>query len=142
MPIPSARALGAFAMLTFFSSLLGAKPPAGYPHLSENLAASASLEARKVLHGDVEGLFAIPRTRQVVAVAGMMEFGTQPSAQTPASAPEHYWLRDPAMGPRIPEMGAQVKVPDIAGPMDGMQALLHSGDKQVPLAKAHLVYVG
>lgn len=70
MPISSARALGAFAMLTFFSTLLGAKPPEPYPHLSDNTAASQSYEARKVLQGDVEGLFAIPRTKQVVAAAG------------------------------------------------------------------------
>lgn len=70
MRYPSLRATSAFVMLSLLSSLLGAKAPAEYPHLSENLAASQNLEVRKVLHGDVEGMFAVPRTRQVVAVAG------------------------------------------------------------------------
>lgn len=101
MPIPSARALGAFAMLTFFSSLLGAKPPAGYPHLSENLAASANLEARKVLHGDVEGLFAIPRTRQVVAAADgyLWKFSAQGELVDSLREPSHLFTSGVAFTP-------------------------------------------
>ena len=65
MHTPTTRALGAFAMLTFFSALLGAKQPSDYPYLHENLAASATLEARLVLRGHVDGLFAVPSARQV-----------------------------------------------------------------------------
>jgi hypothetical protein len=70
MHTPTTRALGAFVMFTFFSSLLGAKQPSDYPHLYENLAASQTQEARMVLRGHVDGLFAVPRARQVVAAAG------------------------------------------------------------------------
>ena len=71
MPEPSLRALGLFAMLTLLSSALGARPaPDAFPRLSDNTAASASLEVRKLLHGHVDGLFAVPGTRQVVAAAG------------------------------------------------------------------------
>jgi hypothetical protein len=44
--------------------------PDAFPRLSDNTAGSASLEVRKVLHGQVDGLFAVPGTRQIVAVAG------------------------------------------------------------------------
>ncbi|MDZ7938465.1 MAG: hypothetical protein U5M53_09340 [Rhodoferax sp.] len=57
-------------MLAFLSSLLGAKTPDAYPRLSDNLAASAHLEVRKLLHGHVDGMFVVPRTQQLVAVAG------------------------------------------------------------------------
>jgi hypothetical protein len=64
------RSIGATFMLAFLSSLLGAKTPPEYPRLSDNTAASQNLEVRKVLSGDVDGIFAIPRTRQMVAAAG------------------------------------------------------------------------
>lgn len=64
------RALGAFVLMSFFATLLGAKTPPEYPRLSDNTAASPHLEVRKVLSGDVDGIFAIPRTHQMVAAAG------------------------------------------------------------------------
>jgi hypothetical protein len=64
------RALGAFVLMSFFATLLGAKTPPEYPRLSDNTAASQNLEVRKVLSGDVDGIFAIPRTHQLVAAAG------------------------------------------------------------------------
>lgn len=75
--------LRTFALLTMSAMLplaAGARPPApppDYPRLSDNTAASQNLEVRKVLHGQVEGLFALPRTRQLVAVAGgyLWKFG-------------------------------------------------------------------
>lgn len=57
-------------MGALMSSATGAQPQQEYPRLSENLAASQSFEVRKVLHGQVDGLFALPRTRQIVAAAG------------------------------------------------------------------------
>ncbi|MCZ8092321.1 MAG: hypothetical protein O9331_02440 [Acidovorax sp.] len=71
MHIPSIRSVGVFAMLALLSSLLGAKTaPDAFPRLSDNTAGSATLEVRKLLHGQVDGLFVVPRTRQVVAAAG------------------------------------------------------------------------
>ncbi len=64
------RRLGAGVMLSVLSTLIAAKPPDDYPHLHENRAASATLEVRKVLHGQVDGMFVVPRTQQVVAAAG------------------------------------------------------------------------
>lgn len=58
-------------MLALLSSLLGAKTaPNAFPRLSDNTAGSATLEVRKVLHGEVDGLWVVLRTRQVVAAAG------------------------------------------------------------------------
>lgn len=58
-------------MLALLSSLLGAKTaPNAFPRLSDNTAGSATWEVRKVLHGEVDGLWVVPRTRQVVAAAG------------------------------------------------------------------------
>jgi hypothetical protein len=71
MHIPSIRFVGVFAMLALLSSALGAKgAPDAFPRLSDNTAGSATLEVRKLLHGQVDGLFVVPRTRQVVAAAG------------------------------------------------------------------------
>lgn len=71
MHLFSLRRFGAFAACALLSCAASAKPaPQEYPHLSDNLAASPGFEIRKVLHGEVEGLFALPRTQQLVAVAG------------------------------------------------------------------------
>jgi hypothetical protein len=71
MPFTLLRSFGVFAMLTMLSTLLGAQTSTdAFPRLSDNTAGSASLEVRKVLHGQVDGLFVVPRTRQVVAAAG------------------------------------------------------------------------
>lgn len=71
MPVLSLRAIGAFAMLTLLSSVLGARPASdAFPRLSDNTAGSSTLEVRKVLHGNVDGMFVIPQTRQMVAAAG------------------------------------------------------------------------
>lgn len=101
MHAPSARALGAFVMLTFFSSLLSAKPPGDYPHLYENTAASATLEARMVLRGHVDGLFAIPRTRQVVAAAGgyLWKFSAQGELQDSLREPSDLFTSGVAFTP-------------------------------------------
>lgn len=64
------RRLGFGVMLSLLSHVIGAKPPGDYPHLHENRAASARLELRKVLHGQVDGLFVVPGTQQVVVAAG------------------------------------------------------------------------
>ncbi len=77
--------LRTFALLTMSAMLplaAGARPPApppAYPRLSENTAASQHLEVRKLLHGPVDGLFGLPRARQLVAVAGgyLWKFGPQ-----------------------------------------------------------------
>jgi len=101
MHAPTARALGAFLMLTFFSTLLGAKPPGDYPHLYENTAASATLEARMVLRGHVDGLFAIPRTRQVVAAAGgyLWKFSAQGELQDSLREPSDLFTSGVAFTP-------------------------------------------
>ena len=71
MPFTLLRSFGVFAMLTMLSTLLGAQTSTdAFPRLSDNTAGSATLEVRKVLHGQVDGLFVVPRTRQVVAAAG------------------------------------------------------------------------
>jgi len=71
MHLSSLRRFGVCAAYALLSCAAGAKPsPQEYPRLSENLAASPNLQVRKVLHGEVEGLFALPRTQQLVAVAG------------------------------------------------------------------------
>ena len=67
------RTLALLTMSAMLPLAAGARPPAPvppYPRLSDNTAASQNLEVRKVLHGQVEGLFVLPRTRQLVAVAG------------------------------------------------------------------------
>ncbi|MES2609236.1 MAG: hypothetical protein V4679_03295 [Pseudomonadota bacterium] len=87
--------LRTFALLTVSAMLplaAGAKPPVPppeYPRLSENTAASQHLEVRKVLHGQVEGLFALPRTRQLVAVAGgyLWKFSPQGQVQDTLRVP-------------------------------------------------------
>jgi len=97
----SLRATGAFVMLSLLSSLLGAKQPADYPHLHENLAASQNLEVRKLLHGEVEGMFAVPRTRQVVAAAGgyLWKFSTQGELQDSMRAPHNLFTSGVAFTP-------------------------------------------
>lgn len=75
MPVFLPRALCAFALLM---TMMTMTPPAlanapaqdAFPRLSDNTAGSATLEVRKVLHGHVDGMFVVPRTRQVVAAAG------------------------------------------------------------------------
>lgn len=66
------QATRAFTMLAWLSPLFatGSAASDAYPRLSDNTAASATLKVRKVLHGPVDALFAVPRTRQVVAAAG------------------------------------------------------------------------
>lgn len=79
---PLLRALALLTMSAMLPLAAGARPPApppAYPRLSENTAASQHLEVRKLLHGPVEGLFVLPRARQLVAVAGgyLWKFGPQ-----------------------------------------------------------------
>jgi len=95
------RATGAFVVLTLLSSLLGAKQPADYPHLSENLAASQSLEVRKVLHGEVDGMFAVPNRRQVVAAAGgyLWKFSAQGELLDSMHAPSDLFTSGVAFTP-------------------------------------------
>ena len=101
MPRFSIRALSAFVMLSFFASLIGAKSPPEYPHLSENLAASQTQEVRKVLSGDVDGLFAVPRTRQVVAAAGgyLWKFSAQGELVDSMRAPPNLFTSGVAFTP-------------------------------------------
>ena len=71
MPNTLLRLIGGLFMLTVLPSALCAPPATdAFPRLSDNTAGSATLEVRKVLHGQVDGLFVVPRTRQVVAAAG------------------------------------------------------------------------
>lgn len=79
---PLLRALALLTMSAMLPLAAGARPPApppAYPRLSENTAASQHLEVRKLLHGPVDGLFVLPRSRQLVAVAGgyLWKFGPQ-----------------------------------------------------------------
>ena len=90
MHLSSLRRFGVCAAYALLSCAAGAKPsPQEYPRLFENLAASPSLEARKVLHGEVEGLFALPRTQQLVAVAGgyLWKFNAQGELQDTLRVP-------------------------------------------------------
>ncbi|RYH70897.1 MAG: hypothetical protein EON54_01140 [Alcaligenaceae bacterium] len=41
-----------------------------FPRLSDNTAGSANLEVRKVLHGHVDGMFVVNRSRHVIVAAG------------------------------------------------------------------------
>lgn len=70
MPLSLPRSFATLCSWAALSTALAAKPVDSYPRLSDNTAGSQSLEVRKVLHGDVDGVFAVPRTRQVVAAAG------------------------------------------------------------------------
>lgn len=63
-------AAGLFLMPSLLSPLFAARSDPAYPRLSENTAASTRLEVRKLLHGHVDGLFAVPSTGQVIAAAG------------------------------------------------------------------------
>lgn len=63
-------AAGLFLMPSLLSPLFAARSDPAYPRLSENTAASTRLEVRKLLHGQVDGLFAVPSTGQVIAAAG------------------------------------------------------------------------
>ncbi|MDR7150672.1 hypothetical protein J2W49_002635 [Hydrogenophaga palleronii] len=65
------RLFGGLFMLIVMPSALCAPPASdAFPRLSDNTAGSATLEVRKVLQGQVDGMFVVPRTRQVVAAAG------------------------------------------------------------------------
>lgn len=68
--LPWVLAAGLLLMPSLFSPLFAAKADPAYPRLSDNTAVSARLEVRKLLHGQVDGLFAVPATGQVVAAAG------------------------------------------------------------------------
>lgn len=71
MPTTLLRPFGGLLMLILLPSALRAQPaPEAFPRLSDNIAGSASLEVRKVLHGQLDGMFVVPHTRQVVAAAG------------------------------------------------------------------------
>ncbi|HET6397735.1 MAG TPA: hypothetical protein VFF91_12985 [Pseudoxanthomonas sp.] len=70
--IPPLAQLASAACLLLMPSLfsfLAAAPRDVYPRLPDNTAASANLEVRKVLHGEVAGVFASPGRDQVIAVA-------------------------------------------------------------------------
>ena len=127
-PLPRTAAVvlaalaGLLLMPSLFSPLLAAGRGAAYPRLSENTAASARLEVRKLLHGPVRGLFAAPSTGQVIVGADRMlwkysadgvllDFTDEPGdmhASGIAFGPDHYvdWVftghRDPK--PYAPEV--------------------------------------
>ncbi|MBU0890329.1 MAG: hypothetical protein KKH21_05475 [Gammaproteobacteria bacterium] len=66
----SALALLLTTMTLTPTALASAPAPDAFPRLSDNTAGSATLEVRKVLHGSVDGMFVVPRNRQVVVAAG------------------------------------------------------------------------
>jgi len=96
-----ARALAALCSWAALSTALAAKPADPFPQLSDNTAASQHLEVRKVLHGDVEGVFAIPRTRQVVAAAGgyLWKFSAQGELQDSLREPASLYTSGLAFTP-------------------------------------------
>lgn len=95
------RRLGAGVMLSVLSTLIHGKQPTDYPHLHENRAASAKLEVRKVLHGQVDGMFVVPRTQQVVAAAGgyLWKFSPQGELLDTLREPENLFTSGMAFTP-------------------------------------------
>ena len=147
MPTTLLRSFGAFAMLlTLLSSALSAKPLSdAFPRLSDNTAGSATLEVRKVLHGPVDGMFAVPRTRQVVAVAGgyLWKFSDQGVLQDTLQVPGSMFVSGVMFAPDhfvdwVFTGGAQRKA--YGAPVDG-NALSHA-EVLAALARAEVVEFG
>ena len=100
-PLLLPRSLAALCSWAALSTALAAKPADPYPRLSDNTAGSQNLEVRKVLHGDVDGVFAVPRTRQVVAAAGgvLWKFSAQGELLDSLRAPSNLFTSGVAFTP-------------------------------------------
>lgn len=111
MPLPSSRVPSIVAVLavvavlllmsSFLSPLFAAKAEADYPRLAENKAASARLEVRKVLHGDIDGLFAVPGRDQVLVAADgyLFKFGADGRLLDTLREPGYLHTSGVAFGP-------------------------------------------
>ena len=88
-------------MSSFLSPLFAAKAEADYPRLAENKAASARLEVRKVLHGDIDGLFAVPGRNQVLVAADgyLFKFGADGRLLDSLREPGYLHTSGVAFGP-------------------------------------------
>ena len=94
-------AAGLFLMPSLLSPLFAARSDPAYPRLSDNTAASARLEVRKLLHGHVDGLFAVPSTGQVIAAAGgtLWKFSADGLLLDTLDEPAHMHVSGIAFGP-------------------------------------------
>ncbi|WP_341676904.1 hypothetical protein [Niveibacterium sp. SC-1] len=104
LPFVSARLLRvtcAFLMLSFLPSLFAAGSKPDYPRLSENTAGSPRQELRKLLHGQVDGMFVAPASHQMIAAAGgyLWRFSAQGELLETLYEPEHMFASGIAFGP-------------------------------------------
>lgn len=146
--LAAAAIAGLLLMPGLLSSLFAATPSAAYPRLSENVAASARLEVRKLLHGPVDGLFAAPSTGQVIVGADRMlwkysadgvllEFTDEPDdmhASGIAFGPDHYvdWVFTGQREPRAyaPEVdGSGLTGAQLHAQLDRAEAVAFGHDR-------------
>jgi len=95
------RVICAFLMLSFLPSLFAAGPKPDYPRLSDNTAGASRQELRKLLHGQVDGMFVMPASRQMLAAAGgyLWRFSAQGELLESLYEPQDMFASGIAFGP-------------------------------------------